>query len=140
MGHIARNCSIKAKQFKKGNKKFHVHAVENDDSDKEKNNEYGDSTEESVLISTLTGSVSHGSDTWIVDHNGASRHMTDYKDSFQSPVHKVSPYKVKLGDDYQYPIKGMGEAFYKLDLGKPMKMKEVLYVPSLKKKSFLSQP
>jgi hypothetical protein len=38
-----------------------------------------------------------------------------------------------LGDDYQYPIKGVGEASYKLDSGKPMKMKEVLYVPGLKK-------
>jgi hypothetical protein len=40
---------------------------------------------------------------------------------------------VKLGDDYQYPIKGVGEASYKLDSGKPMKMKDVLYVYGLKK-------
>jgi hypothetical protein len=40
---------------------------------------------------------------------------------------------VKLGDDYQYPIKGVGEASYRLDFGKPMKMKNVLYVPSLNK-------
>ena len=38
-----------------------------------------------------------------------------------------------LGDDYQYPIKGIGESRYKLDSGTSMKMKEVLYVPSLKK-------
>ena len=38
-----------------------------------------------------------------------------------------------LGDDSQYPIKGMGEASYKLDSGKSMKMKDVLYVPGLKK-------
>ena len=44
-----------------------------------------------------------------------------------------SPYKLNLGDDYQYPIKGMGEAFYKLDSGKSMKMKDVFYVPGLKK-------
>ena len=44
-----------------------------------------------------------------------------------------SPHKVKLGDDYQYPIKGSGEAPYKLDPGKPFKMKDVLYVPGLKK-------
>ena len=35
-----------------------------------------------------------------------------------------------LGDDYQYPIKGMGEASYKMDSGKSM---FVLYVPGLKK-------
>ena len=36
-----------------------------------------------------------------------------------------SPQKVSLEDDYQYPIKGIGEASYKLDSGTPMKMKEV---------------
>ena len=39
-----------------------------------------------------------------------------------------------LGDDYQYPFKGMGEASYKLDWGNSMKMKDVLYVPILNKK------
>ena len=43
-----------------------------------------------------------------------------------------SPHKVKLGDDYQYPIKGSGESSYKLDSGKSMKMKDVLFVPRLK--------
>ena len=38
-----------------------------------------------------------------------------------------------LGDDYQYPFKKMGEASYKLDSGKSMKMKDVLYAPGLKK-------
>ena len=49
---------------------------------------------------------------------------------------KNSPQKVSLGDDYQYPIKGVGEASYKLDSGNPLKMKEVLYVPGLKKNLF----
>ena len=44
-----------------------------------------------------------------------------------------STHKVKLGDDYQYPIKGSGEASYKLDFGKYLKMEDVLYVPGLKK-------
>ena len=44
-----------------------------------------------------------------------------------------SPHKVKLGDDYQCPIKGSGEASYKLDFKKSLKMKYVLYVPGLKK-------
>ena len=45
-----------------------------------------------------------------------------------------SPHKVKLVDDYQYPIKGSGEASYKLDSGKYLKMKDVLCVPGLKKR------
>ena len=40
---------------------------------------------------------------------------------------------MKLGDDYQYPIKGSGEYSYKLDSGKSLTMKEVLFVPGLKK-------
>ena len=44
-----------------------------------------------------------------------------------------SPHKVKLGDDYQYPIKGSGESSYILDSGKSMKMKNELFVPGLKK-------
>jgi hypothetical protein len=41
--------------------------------------------------------------------------------------------KVTLGDDYQYPIKGVGESNYKLNSGNSMKMKDVLYVPGLTK-------
>ena len=41
---------------------------------------------------------------------------------------------MKLGDDYQYPIKGSGEYSYKLDFGKSLTMKEVLFVIGLKKK------
>ena len=38
-----------------------------------------------------------------------------------------------LGNDYKYPIKGIGESSYKLDSRTSMKMKEVLYVLGLKK-------
>ena len=41
--------------------------------------------------------------------------------------------KVTLGDDYKYPIKGIGESRYKLDYGTSMEMKEVLYVLGLKR-------
>ena len=49
---------------------------------------------------------------------------------------KNSPQKVSLGDDYQYPIKGIGEEGYMLDSGSPMKIKEFLYVSGLKKNLF----
>ena len=44
-----------------------------------------------------------------------------------------SPHKVKLGDDYEYPIKGSGEYSYNLDSRNSMKIKDVLFVPGLKK-------
>ena len=59
--------------------------------------------------------------------------MMGFKESFVKLSEHESPHKVKLGDDYQYPIKGSGESSYKLDFEKPMKTKDVLFVPRLKK-------
>ena len=71
-------------------------------------------------------------DTWLID-SGASKHMTRQKKILSKLEERNSPQKVSLGDDYQYPIKGIGEASYKLDSGNPLKMKKLLYVPGLKK-------
>ena len=59
--------------------------------------------------------------------------MIGFKESFVKLLEHESPHKVKLGDDYQYPIKGSGESSYKLDSGKSMKMKDVLFVVGLNK-------
>ena len=59
--------------------------------------------------------------------------MTWKKQTQSKFLEKSSPQKVSLGDDYQYPIKSIGESSYKLDSRTFMKMKEVLYVPGLKK-------
>ena len=59
--------------------------------------------------------------------------MTGFKESLSCLEQKESLHKVMLGDDSQYPIKKLGEASYKLDSRKPMKMNDVLYFPRLKK-------
>ena len=59
--------------------------------------------------------------------------MTGFKESFVRLSEHESSHKVKLGDDYQYPIKCSGESSYKLDSGKSLTMKEVLFVLGLKK-------
>ena len=84
------------------------------------------------MIFTLTVNITHGSDDWLID-SGASKHMTGFKKSFVKFSEHESPHKAKLGDGYQYPIKGSGESSYKLDFGKSLTMKEVLFVPELKK-------
>ena len=56
-----------------------------------------------MLISALTGTVSHGSNDWLID-SGASKHMIGFKESFVKLSKHESPHKVKLGDDYQYLI------------------------------------
>ena len=58
---------------------------------------------------------------------------TGFKESFEKLSEHNSPHKVKLRDDYQYPIKGSAESSYKLDSAKSMKVKDVLFVQGLKK-------
>jgi hypothetical protein len=87
---------------------------------------------EHVLISALSGLVTLGEDTWLID-SGASKHMTGQRDILSYISKKKFSQKVTLGDDYQYPIKGVGESNYKLNLGNEMKMKDVLYVLGLTK-------
>ena len=126
----------KNRSKKKNSRRRHLaHTAEDDDPPKKKvkqESEDSSSDEEYVLISTLTGTVTHGSKDWLID-SGASKHMTSFKESFENLSEHNSSHKVNLGDDYQYTIKGSGESSYKIDSGKSIKMKDVLFVPGLKK-------
>ena len=111
MGHIARNFSlVQRPRENKGGKRHRVHTIEDYEPPKKVAKEYESSDEEYVVISTLIGFFTHESDIWLVD-SGASKRMTGYKESLSNLTHKDSLDKVKLGDEYQYPIKGVGEAF-----------------------------
>ena len=59
--------------------------------------------------------------------------MTGLKKTLSKLEEKNSPQKVSLGYDYQYPIKGIGEARYKLDSRNSLKMNKFLYAPGLNK-------
>ena len=85
-----------------------------------------------MLFSALSGSVTPGEYTWLI-YSGSSKHMIGKKTALSNLKEKNSSQKVSLGDDYQYPIKGIGESSYKIESGTSMKMKEVLYVLGLKK-------
>ena len=124
VGHIARNCPLIREKIKKGRNKRHHANVAKDEELVQKRERNNDSDDEYILISALTGTVTYGNDTWLVD-SGASKHMTGYKDYLSALVEKESHQKVKLGDDYQYPIKGVGEASYQLESVKQLKMKDV---------------
>ena len=120
---------------RRGKRRHHAHATKDDEPSKKRTryeSEDSSSEDEYVLISALTGNITHGSDDWLID-SGASKHMTGFKESFVILSEHESPHKVKLRDDYQYPIKGSGESSYKLDSGKSLTMKEVLFVSGLKK-------
>ena len=113
-------------------KRYHSHITKYDELVKNRAREdsYGD--KEYVMILMLTSTITHGRNVSLVD-SGASKHMTGFKHSFTHMAKENSPHKVKLGDACQYSIKGVGEASYKIDSGKFIKMKDVLYVPGLKK-------
>ena len=125
-GHFARDCPIRKRRH-------HAHIVEDDErTNKIFIEEKDDLDEEHVLISALTVTISHRSNDWLVD-SGAFKHMMGYMESFINMSEHELPFKVKIGDYYHYPIKGSGEASYKLDSRKSLKMKDMLYVPGLKK-------
>ena len=85
VGHYARNCPKKQKLTKRSNKRrHHAHVAEDDEPSKKRTryeSEYSSSKDEYVLISTLTGNITHGSDDWLID-SGASKYMTGFKESF----------------------------------------------------------
>ena len=134
-GHYARNCTKKQKLMKRSNKRrHHAHATEDDEPSRKRlryESEDSSSEDEYVLISTLTGNITHGSDDWIID-SGALKHMNRFNESFVRLSEHESSHKVKLGDDYQYPVKASGESSYKLDSRKSLTMMEVLFVPGVR--------
>jgi predicted aspartyl protease len=130
MGHIVKNCPARTGEYKKrNNKRHHAHVVEDYEPPTKMTKE---EIEDYVLFFAILGSVTPGEDTWLID-SGASKHMTVQRDILSSLTEKDFSQKVTIGDDYQYPIKGVGESTYKLDPRTLMKTKDVLYVPSLTK-------
>ena len=68
-GHFARDCPIRERRN-------HAHIAEDDEpTNKRFRREKDDLDEQYVLISALTGTISHESSDWLVD-SGASKHMT----------------------------------------------------------------
>ena len=86
-GHFAKDCprNKSSSHKKKGNKRrHHAHAAEDDEPSAKRIRQESDdssSDEEYVLISALTGTISHGSNDSLID-SGASKHMTGFKESF----------------------------------------------------------
>jgi len=77
-------------------------------------------------------SASNESDIWYVD-SGASSHMTGKKEFFDSLEESTYGPKIYLGDDSGYEIKGYGVIPVKLSNGKIIHLKNVVYVPGIKK-------
>jgi hypothetical protein len=129
MGHIAKFCPSRREEYKRKQKRLHSHVAEDEEPPTKMMRE---EIKDHVLISSLSGSVTLGEDSWLID-SGASKHMTGQRNILSCISEKKFSQKVTLGDDYQYPIKGVGESNHKLNSRNSLKMKDVLYVLGLKK-------
>jgi hypothetical protein len=126
LGHYAFQCP-----HGKGKRKHHAHATDTEEPTSQKKAKES-KDEEYVFVSTLTGTITQGSDIWLVD-SGASKHMTGFKSSLMKLIEKSSSLQVELGDDSRHAVKGVGEASYQLDSGNSISIKDVLFVQGLKK-------
>ena len=79
---------IKEVKERRKNKRHQAHIVE-DDEPVFKRERKEDSDEEYVLMATLTNSINYDDEAWLVD-SGASRNMTDFKDSLSNLTKKDS--------------------------------------------------
>jgi hypothetical protein len=77
MGHIAKFCPIRREEYKRKHKRHHAHVVEDEEPPTKMIREQ---IKDHVLISALSGSVTPGEDTWLIN-SGASKHMTRQKHS-----------------------------------------------------------
>eukprot|EP00253_Pinus_taeda_P028028 PITA_28028 len=80
----------------------------------------------------LSASKGDEDNIWYVDH-GTSSHMTGKKDCFEFLEESACGSKIYLGDDSGYEIKCCGDIPVKLPSGDIKHLKNVLYVPGIKK-------
>jgi hypothetical protein len=81
----------------KGKRKHHAHAADMEESTSHKKTRES-KDEEYVFVSTLTCTITQGSDIWLVD-SGTSKHMTGFRSSLTKLTEKSSSLQVELGDD-----------------------------------------
>ena len=77
----------------------------------------------------LSSELNSNHNTWIID-SGASRHITGFK--FETFSNHASE-EVTIGDNSSHPIKGIGSCSIQLNYGITLQLKNVLYVPRIKR-------
>jgi hypothetical protein len=90
LGHYAYQCP-----HGKGKRKQHAHAEDMEESTPQKKSKES-KDEEYVFVSELTGTITQGSDIWLVD-NGASKHMTRFRSSLTKLIEKSLSLGCSLG-------------------------------------------
>eukprot|EP00253_Pinus_taeda_P012830 PITA_12830 len=119
-GHYANKCP----NWKKGSNKEHVGASTKVDG-------FAIQFEKDFsLIACMASSL--GSNMWYID-SGASFHMTGNKEYFSQLEEKDLQVHIELGDNDKYANKGVGTVNFERESGSSLHLRDVLYVPWLKK-------
>jgi hypothetical protein len=87
------------------------------------------------LVSCFSTSIVSKS-AWYVG-SGASSHMTPTRELFTNLMEQDSGLHVELGNDAKYAIKRVGTISFQLESGSSLEVKDVLYVPRLRKNLLL---
>eukprot|EP00253_Pinus_taeda_P006122 PITA_06122 len=80
----------------------------------------------SCMVSSMMGSV------WYLD-SGASFHMTGDKELFSDLEEKDLQMHIDMGDDGRYSATRLGMVAFQREQGAPLTLRDVMYVPGLKK-------
>ena len=133
MGHFAKDCWSKKKRDFKG-KHHALVAIEEEEPSKRTRGSSNDQErrKDYYIVCALSGSIANSRSRWLID-NGASRHMTRYKDVLSNLKKGSYTTQVELGNEASYAIKGTGSISFQLEGGVTLHLDESLYVPRLKK-------
>jgi hypothetical protein len=119
-GHYATKCPQRKKGSKKG--QFATSAEIKEFSSRFE--------EDFSLIACMASAMT--SSTWYID-SGASCHMTGNINYFSQLTEKDMQFNIEMGDDGKYQAKGVGVVKFERESGKLLYLRDVLYVPGLKK-------
>jgi hypothetical protein len=79
------------------------------------------------LIACLSSSASSGG-VWYID-SGASSHMTGVRDYFSSLKEEEMDLVIEMGNNAKCRATGHGTVTFQRESGKPLMVRDVLYVP-----------
>ena len=125
-GHQLKECYKRQADERKGKQRKHQGCFAGEEED------HSHDLRLFTVDCALSTSKGDEDDIWYVDSR-ASSHMTGKKNCFEFLEESACGSKIYLGDDSGYEIKGYGDIPVKLPSGDIKHLKNVLYVPGIKK-------
>eukprot|EP00253_Pinus_taeda_P026363 PITA_26363 len=125
-GHQIKECYKRQADERKGKQRKHQGCFAGEEDD------HSHDLRLFTVDCALSASKEDEDNIWYVD-SGASSHMTGKRDCFEFLEESACGSKIYLRDDSGYEIKGCGDIPVKLPSGDIKHLRNVLYVPGIKK-------